>query len=112
MLGIFGKIEDPIPSAYSGGLVGGGLETLVSNIIAFLAIVGGLIVFINFIIAGYMYLSAEGKPQSLLNAGNKIIGSLIGMVVIAAAFVIASVIGLVFFNDAGFLLRPQFFKVF
>lgn len=109
MLSIFGTIDKPI--SYPG-LGQGGLNNFISNILALLGVLGGVIVFINVMIAGWQYLSAQGNPQMIANAGNKILQSLIGLIIIAAAFIIASIIGLVFFNDAGFLLRPQFFSVF
>lgn len=112
MLGIFGTISPPPGAASYKGLGEGGLNNFVSNILAFLGVLGGVIMFINLIVAGWQYLSAQGNPQVILNAGNKILGSLIGLVIIAAAFVIASIIGLVFFGDARFLLSPQFFSVF
>src|SRR3989338_5063819 len=112
MLSIFGTISPPPGAQSYGGLAEGGLNNFVSNILAFLGVLGGIIMFISLIIAGWQYLSAQGNPQVIANAGNKIIGALIGLVIIAAAFVIASIIGLVFFGDAGFLLRPQFFSVF
>jgi hypothetical protein len=105
---VFGTIQNP--TRY-GGLGEGGLNNFVSNLLAFLGILGGIIVFINFIIAGYQYLSSQGNPQMLAAAGNKILGSLIGLIIIVAAFVIASIIGLVFFGNAGFLLQPTFFKL-
>ena len=112
MLSIFGAIDRTPGVDRYGDLAEGGLNDFVSNILAFLGVLGGIIMFISLIVAGWQYLSAQGNPQVLVNAGNKIIGALIGLVIIAAAFVIASIIGLVFFGDAGFLLRPQFFKVF
>ena len=112
MLSIFGAIDRTPGVDRYGDLAEGGLNDFVSNILAFLGVLGGIIMFISLIVAGWQYLSAQGNPQVLVNAGNKIIGSLIGLVIIAAAFVIASIIGLVFFGDAGFLLRPQFFSVF
>lgn len=110
MLQIFGTITPPPGADRYGGLTTG-LNNFISNLLALLGIVGGLIVFINFIIAGYQYLSANGNAQVIANAGNKILASLIGLVIIVAAFVIASIIGIVFFHDASFLLRPQFFRV-
>lgn len=105
---VFGTINKPISYA---GLEGGGLSNFISNLLALLATLGGLFVFINFIIAGYQYLSANGNPQNIANAGNKMLYSVIGLVIIAAAFVIASIVGLVFFGDAGYLLSPTFLKI-
>ena len=111
MLSIFGTISKPPGADRYGGLAEGGLNNFVSNILALLGVLGGVVMFINLIIAGWQYLSAQGNPQVIANAGQKILGSLIGLLIIAAAFVIASIIGLIFFGDATFLLQPTFFKL-
>ena len=111
MLSTFGTISPPPGAQRYGGLESGGLSNFVSNILALLGVLGGVVMFINLIISGWQYLSAQGNPQVIANAGQKILGSLIGLIIITAAFVIASIIGLIFFGDATFLLQPTFFKL-
>lgn len=111
MLGIFGEISKP--SVFSGYDViespeGKGLSNLLSSILAIIITLAGIFVLVNFILAGYAYLSANNQPQKLADAGNKMLQSLIGLLIIAAGYVIAATVGYIFFKDAGFLLNPIF----
>lgn len=110
MLGIFGEISKP--SVFSGYDVidteGKGLSNLISSIVAIIITLAGIFVLVNFILAGYAYLSANGQPQKLADANNKMFQSLIGLLIIAAGYVIAMAVGYIFFQDAGFLLHPIF----
>jgi hypothetical protein len=112
ILGPFGTITPNLgANQIYGNLQSGGLSDFISNTLAFLAVIGGIIVFVNFILAGYQYLSANGNAQTLSNASFKMLDSLIGLLVIVSAFVIASVIGLVFFGDATYLISPTFLQI-
>lgn len=88
-----------------------GLTKFISNLLSFIITVAGLFTLVNFIIAGYLYMSSNGEPQKLTAAGNKMLQSLIGLAVIAAAFIIAGIIGYVFFQQADFLFNPSFTKL-
>lgn len=110
MLGIFGEISKP--TEFSGYDViqspAKGLSNLLSSIVAIIITLAGIFVLVNFILAGYAYLSANGQPQKLADAGNKMLQSLIGLLIIAAGYVIAAAVGHIFFKDADFLLHPIF----
>lgn len=111
MLGIFGDIAKPIDYTGYNDIPGKGLQEFGSAIIMLITSISGLIVLFNFIAAGYIYLSHPGEPGKLLEAGNKMLYSLIGLAVIAAAFILAGAIGFLFFKDAGFLINPVFQKL-
>ena len=103
---IFGNINPP-PTKYKI-LSEGGLTDFISNLLIFIITIAGLFTLVNFIIAGYLYMSSNGEPQKLIAAGNKILQSLIGLAVISGAFIIAGIIGHVFFNNPAFLFKPVF----
>ncbi|MCG2691991.1 hypothetical protein L6272_04155 [Microgenomates group bacterium] len=113
---IFGNIQAPGTSGTSGrytkyGVLtdpGLGLAKFISNLLIFIITIAGLFTLVNFIIAGYLYMSSNGEPQKLMAAGNKMLQSLIGLAVISGAFIIAGIIGHVFFRDATFLFHPIF----
>ena len=84
---------------------------LLANLLFLITTISGIFVLINFIMAGYLYLSSNGNPQKISAAGNKMLKSLIGLVIIAAAFIIAGLIGLIFFEDPSFLIRPRFYTL-
>lgn len=88
--GIFGNISNP--TVY-GSTQGEGLFALISNLFKLAATVGAIFVIFQLISAGYMYISAAGDPKKFEQAFNKIWQALLGLIVIAAAFTIAAVIG-------------------
>ncbi|HAF64112.1 MAG: hypothetical protein UX85_C0008G0021 [Candidatus Beckwithbacteria bacterium GW2011_GWB1_47_15] len=94
-----------------GKLLEGGLVSFLNNLVTLIITLAGIFTLINFIIAGYQYMSASGDPQRLAAAGNKILQSIIGLVVIAAAFIIAGLVGFVLYGDAASLLSPTLFKL-
>lgn len=90
MLQMFGTIDNP--TSYQSN-DGSGLFTLLSNIFKFAAIAAGIFFIVQLILAGYGYLSSNGDPKKTEAAWAKIIQSLIGLVIVASAFVITSVVG-------------------
>lgn len=110
MLGIFGDIAKPLN--YTGyneiGNPSQGLAEFGSAVIILITTISGLITLFNFISAGYLYISYPSDPGKLTEAGNKMLYSLIGLAVIASAFILAGIIGWLFFKDSGFLINPVF----
>ncbi|MFH0942689.1 MAG: hypothetical protein V1810_00800 [Candidatus Beckwithbacteria bacterium] len=98
------------PGTFSGykTIEEGGLAGFLSNLIYLLIVVAGLFTLVNFILAGYLYLGANANPQQIQAAANKILQSMIGLAVVAFAFIIAGLIGFLFFKDATFLFTPIF----
>lgn len=84
------------------------LITFLSKIISLLYTVGGLIVLFNLISAGYKYISAEGDSNKIAQAGNTILYSVYGLILVAASFIIAAILGQIFFNDPTALTKPKF----
>jgi hypothetical protein len=107
---IFGTIEPPAGvekyDAASGGK--SGLILFLSNIIRIGTVVAGIWVMVNFILAGWTYITSSGDAKAHGEASNKMTYSLIGIAIIVGAYTLAAVIGLVIFGDAGYILNPQF----
>jgi len=108
MADVIGNIESPLSNSGYKTIKEGGLTLFLSNLILLLIILAGLFSVVNFILAGYLYLGSNGNPQKLQAAGNKILQSLIGLAIVAAAFIIAGLIGYLFFQNATFLFHPIF----
>ena len=108
MAGLFGNITPPFNYTGYNDIPGTGLQEFGSAIIMLITTLSGLVVLFNFISAGYLYLSSPGEPAKLVEAGNKMLYSLIGLAVISAAFILAGILGWLFFKDAGFLINPVF----
>ena len=111
---IFGTVSPPpgvgkyndVAAAVSEGTANIGLVLFLSSLIRIVTIVGGVAVMINFIYAGWIYLSSSGDPSAHQKAINVVTFSVIGLAIIIASYAAASLIGLLFFDDATFILSP------
>jgi len=88
--GIFGDITNP--TAYTSDK-GSGLFTLLSNLFKLAGVIAGIFFVVQVIIAGFTYLSANGDPKKTEAAWTQIWQSILGLAIVASAFVIATVIG-------------------
>ena len=93
MIQIFGTIDKPLSNSYfNAAEKGGGLFLFLSNLFKLAGTIAGIIMVIQLIMAGYMYLSSEGDPKKATQAWTKIWQSIVGLLIIAAAFVIAGLV--------------------
>ena len=106
--GIFGTIQPPeaIKNYDSSPQ---GLFTFLNNIMKLMIVGAGIFALVNFILAGYMFISANGDAQKVEQAFAKIWQSLIGLLVAGGAFILAGVIGLLVFGDASAILQPKLY---
>ncbi len=95
MAGIFGNIQAPTQlSKYTtAGTQGQGLFLFLSNVLKFAAVIAGIVMVVQFVLAGYMYISANGDVKKTEQAWTKIWQAILGLVIIASAFTIAAVVG-------------------
>ena len=93
MIGILGSIKAPVDNAYFKAENGDGIFMLLSNIFKLAGAIAGIFFVVQIILAGYGYLSASGDPKKAEAAFAKIWQSLIGLLIVSAAFVLASFIG-------------------
>ena len=103
MLQIFWTIKDP--TNYNSQ-EGSGLFDLLSNIFKLAGVVAGIFFVAQLIIAGYGYISASGDPKKTEAAWNKIVQSIIGIAIVAGAFIVASVVGAILGID---IINPQIY---
>jgi len=90
---IFGTIKAPVNNAYFQASKGDGLFMLLSNIFKLAGVVAGIFFVVQMILAGYAYLSSSGDQKKTEAAFATIWQSLIGLLIVSAAFIIASFIG-------------------
>lgn len=102
---IVGTVDNPIK--YGG--VQTGLIPFFSNVLRLVFAVAGIYAFINLILAGYGYMSAGGDAKAVSKAWDRIWQTLIGLAIIAGSFVIAALIGYLFFGDPMFMLQPSIY---
>lgn len=71
----------------------GGVEDIITAVIGFLTMIGGILFVIWFMIGAYNWITAEGKPEKLEKARNHITQAIIGLVILVAAYSIVGVVG-------------------
>ena len=86
-----------------------GMITLFNNILRLLVVAGGVFALLNFILAGYQFLSASGDPKLINLAWAKIWQSMIGLLIIVASFALAALLGLLLFGDTTVILKPKIY---
>jgi hypothetical protein len=87
---LFGNISNPL-SAYNQPN-GAGLFVFISNIFKLIGTLAGIYMVFQIIMAGYQYISAAGDAKKTEAAWNQIWQSIVGLVIIASAFVIAGLV--------------------
>jgi len=104
-----GKIEVPVGTqAYnqeSGQPIA--LVFFVSNLLKLSTVVAGIWTLVNFVLAGFKFLTSQGDPGTMTKVTTKITQSIFGIVLIAIAYTATAVIGLVLFGQADIFLNPQ-----
>jgi len=89
MLQIFGNITNP--TKFADGPQG--FFNFLSVILKLAGTIAGIYFVVQIILAGFTYLSANGDEKKTAAAWATIWQSLIGIAIVASAFIIASVIG-------------------
>jgi len=69
------------------------LENVLSLVVGFLTIIGGLYFLIQFLIGGLGWISAGGDKQKIEDAKSRITNAAIGLIVIVAAYSIVFIVG-------------------
>ena len=80
------------------------LEQIISTIIAFITVLGGLFFLFNFLVAAFGMITTGGDKGKLENARDRMIYSVLGLIIVVATYAIvgllSSVIGLDILNPA------------
>ncbi len=106
---IFGNVTPPqgvqAYDAAAGGNIG--LLLFLSNMIKLVTVGAGLFVVFNVVYAGIMYVSSMGDSSVHAKVRDQLTYSVIGLVLIAASYAIAILVGFIFFGDPGFIINPK-----
>lgn len=84
-----------------------GIVVFASNLLKLFAIIAGIWAMLNFVLAGYTLISSSSDTGAMQKVREQITMSAIGLALIAGAYIIAGLIGLFLFGDAGFILNPK-----
>lgn len=106
---IFGSINPPAGVDKFNQAAGGeiGIIIFLSSLIRLATIVAGIWVMINFILAGWTYITNPGDSSVNEKVSKKLINSVIGLAIVALAYTIAAAIGYIIFGDAGYIINPE-----
>ncbi len=104
---VIGNVD--LPDFFEYGEVEGGLGNFLNNVFMLITTVAGLFALFNFIMAGYGYMSANGDKEKIQQAWAKIWQSLLGLGIVAAAFLVAALVGWIFFKDPTFIINPKIY---
>jgi ethanolamine utilization microcompartment shell protein EutL len=109
----FGTIDNPFSKVSTSGALqgsanGSGLIIIGNNILKLMIVMAGVYAFVNIIIAGYAFLSANDSKE-VAKAWSKIWQSMMGLAFVAGSFILAAIFGYVIFGDATALLQPKFY---
>lgn len=69
-------------------------------------IIAGLLVFGNFIYSGFIYITQAGDSKAHTLVKERVTFSIVGLVIMVSAFIVASLIGAIVFDNPGFILNP------
>lgn len=102
----FGTIDKP-PGVDRFGAGGeNGILIFISNLLQLATVIAGLWVLLNFILAGFEYISSQGDSGAHAKVREKITNSIIGLVIITISYTLVAVVGLILFGDAAYFLNP------
>lgn len=103
-LGPFGNVCEE--AGTGGGKTLGFISNIFSRVIGVLTVAAGLWFFLQFLIAGFSWLSSGGDAQKISEAQSRMINAIIGLIIVVAAVAIMKVIE--FFFGINFLNLPGF----
>jgi hypothetical protein len=104
---VFGEINAPQGVEQLNTQANGiGVLLFISNMIKLATVIAGIIVFFNLIRAGYTYINSQGNSKANEEVKNIVTYSILGLILIVAAYTIMAVISVVLFGDAGYILNP------
>ena len=109
---IIGGVEPPPAVAALNSKSGGeiGLIFFISRALNFANIVAGILVMINFVVAGFTYVTSAGNAANMTKINEKLMWSFIGVLLIVGSYTLAAIFGLVFYGDPTFIITPVLIK--
>lgn len=109
-----GQIEPPpgvdlhtAQAQAAGGASSNALLYFFSYAIKVATVVAGIWVVFNFLLAAYTYVTGRGEAKAHETVREKVTMSVIGLLLIIAAYTITAVLSLLLFGDASFVLNPD-----
>jgi hypothetical protein len=100
----FGTITPPatLPGANPGQVIG----NIIERIIQVMIVGAGIYALINFVLAGYSFLSAGDDAKKVAGAWAKIWQTVLGLFIAAGSFVLAQIFSQLIFGQGFNILNP------
>ncbi|NCN06345.1 MAG: hypothetical protein GW946_00695 [Candidatus Pacebacteria bacterium] len=83
-----------------------GIMLFISMLVKFAMIVAGIWAMLNIFLAAYIYINGKGDPGNHEKVAKVVTNTTMGLVLLISLYTIVAIIGLVFFGDANYILRP------
>lgn len=114
LLAQFGNVDNPFntvspTSPLKTSTNGSGLVLILNVLVKSAIVIAGIYALLNFIIAGYGFMSAGGDPKALTKAWERIWQSLIGLLIVAGCLLLAMLFSFLIYGDASIIINPQIF---
>jgi len=103
-IGVFRGFKGAYDPALSPGVssYSNAFAKILSNVVGFLTLLGGLFFLIYFMIGGLNWIMAGGKPENIQKAQDTMTNAVIGLIIMVAAysiaFIVSQVLGIDFLN--------------
>jgi hypothetical protein len=81
--------------------------TVISGLIRFIIVIAGIFSLWQFLTGGLAFISSGGDKGKITEAQNKIQMSIVGLVIIAASFIIIAIISQLLFGSFTYILAPN-----
>ncbi len=110
--GVFGEVQNPLSrlSGQDRDLIGpGGLINLISSSVRLIVVVAGLFAFFNILFAGVSYITSGGDPKGIEAARQKILMSVVGLVIVAGTFIVTAIFSMIFYGRPDAILNPTIY---
>ena len=110
---VFAPADDPIgevlpPPGVEGYENSGSLGLFITNIIKIATLIAGLWVLINFVTAGFLYISSPGDASVNEKVSKKLTASVSGLMIIVASYTLIGVISYIFFGSSSYVINLNF----
>lgn len=102
-----GKIVPPdyIKSGIEDGKLTG-IVTFLNSVLRLVFIAAGIWALFNLIMAGFAFINAGGDAKEISKAWDKIWQTFVGVIIIVSSFLIAAIMGMLFFGNPAAILQP------
>jgi hypothetical protein len=107
MLQLFNQITPPgdvnIPENPQDGVI-----MLLNFILRLVFVIAGLYALFNFVQAGFAFLGSGGDSKQIEAGRDKIMWTIVGILLMASAVAIAGLIGIIVYKDWNAIITPDF----